>query len=427
MSRRLVGMSVLVATILGLGGLSARQVRPGSGVHDESERRDAAIAFIEQALARDPQNPALKGQLISRLIVRFGRTADLADVTRAEELATSAINLTADRSGAFARLSGIYLMQHKFTEAFESARTALANDTGSAEARGTLLEAALASGQYRVADSLAARLDQPTISSQVRRALWLDAQGHTEQGAELLSHACRELERSAGQPEGSAWCQTQLAGMVHSLRGPDEAERLLTRVLGLAPGYRGAVEGLANLALAQGRPAEALAGFRKILSDAHPDLYLRMADAHRMLGQHELASAAEQRFLAIAGAPEVEALFGHPLAMFLAERGDPVSLDSALAIARREIVRRPTNESFDLLGWVLFRRGNHQAALAAANRALSWGAPSPTLGYHRARILAAVGRTEEAATLVAEAVSAPTLLPPHVRRDLERSEGRAGS
>ncbi|MFN0178882.1 MAG: tetratricopeptide repeat protein [Gemmatimonadales bacterium] len=425
MSRRFVVGSVLLAAIAGLGGLIiARQVRPRFSEEQlDASRRDRAIEYFEQALARDPDSPALKGQLISRLIIRFGRTAQLSDVARAEDLAASAVTLASDRSAALARLSGIHLMQHQFGPAFETAQAALAADTGSVEARGTLLEAALASGRYQVADSLASRLDQSSVSSTVRRALWLDTQGHTEQAVTLMSHACEELERSAAGIEGTAWCLTQVAVMTHALSGPGEAARRLERILAAAPGYRGAVEGLANLALADGRPTEALKRFQSILSEAHPDLYLRVAEAYRLLNQPEQAAVAEAQFLRIATAPGLEALFGHPLALFLAERRDPASLDSALAIATREVVRRPTSESFDLLGWVHFRRGEYRAALEASDRAAGWGSPGPTMQYHRARILAALGRTEEANRLAAAAAATPTLLAPHARRELDGSGG----
>ncbi|MBM4189055.1 MAG: tetratricopeptide repeat protein [Gemmatimonadetes bacterium] len=422
---RVVGTTVL-ATIAVLAGLLARRAPSPIAAGDvPADRRDEAIAYFERALARDPANPMLKGQLIGRLIARFGQTADLSDVGRAELLATSALGLMADRSAGLARLSGIYLMQHKFAAAFETAEAAVAADSGSTAARGALLEAAVAAGRYPVAEAQLSRLDDGSVSGQVRRALWLDQTGHGETAERLLTTACRTLARSASGSQGPAWCLTQLANVVHGLRGPREARRILESVERLSPGYRGAVEGLANLALAEGRPAEALAAFNAIRSEAHPDIDLRIAEAHTLLGQPDLARAAERRFLAVAGGPANEPLFGHPLALYYAERGGPRLLDSALAIAEREVARRPTTESFDLLAWVHFRRGAYPEALDASDRALAWGSPTPTMSYHRARILEAAGRTTEAAELLATAAQAPTLLAPHARRGLRSDRGSA--
>ena len=156
-------------------------------------------------------------------------------------------------------------------------------------------------------------------------------------------------------------------------------------------------------------------------SDAHPDLDLRIAEAYRLLGHADSAAASEDRFLAIARVPANEALFGNVLALYYAERNGPADLDSALAIAEREVARRPTNESHDLLAWIQYRRGGITAALAASNRSQRWGRPNPTMLYHRSRILAAIGRRAEAGRLLSEATALPTLLAPHARRDWARS------
>lgn len=263
--------------------------------------------------------------------------------------------------------------------------------------------------------------DQGSVAGLARRALWLDAQGRTETALNLMTDACRELERTDAPAQAIAWCLGQAAGMTHSLRGLDAADAIFRRVLELDPGNRGGVEGLANLALARGRFREALDRFSAIRSDAHPDLYLRVAEAYSRLGRPDSAALAERRFLAIAGVPENEALFGNVLALFHAERGDPVALDTALAIATREVARRPTNESHDLLAWVHYRRGEMAAAVVASDQSLRWGAPSPTMTFHRAKILAALGRSTEAGRLLAEASADPTLLAPHVRSQIPPS------
>jgi tetratricopeptide (TPR) repeat protein len=419
MNRRVAVASSLVA-MTGLGGLMvARRAAPAAREPALSEAmgRDRAIDYFEAALARDPRNPALKGQLISRLVLRFGATAELADLVRAETLAATALDLAPDRSAALARLSGVQLMQHKFGDALENASRAVAADSGSSEARGVLLEAAIAAGRYRIADAQAARLDPSTVSGQVRRAAWLDARGQTAVAVSMVTQACRELERSAAEPQAVAWCQTQLAGMIHNLRGPEEAERLLRRVLSRNPGYRGAVEGLANLALADGRVEEAITRYRSILSNAHPDLFLRLADAYRLAGKPDSAAAAEERFLSVAALPVNETLFGNVLALYYAEAGGRAGLETALAVARREVDRRPTAESFDLLAWVHYRRGEVKAAGAASDRSLGWGSATPTMLYHRGRILAALGRRREGLRMVEQAVATPTLLAPHAWRE----------
>jgi tetratricopeptide (TPR) repeat protein len=198
--------------------------------------------------------------------------------------------------------------------------------------------------------------------------------------------------------------------MRHSEEGPDAATALLRRALAVQPGFRGAIEGLANLAAARGRWAEAHRLYRRILSDAHPDLYLRLAEAAGQTGRRAEAERLEARFLATAGRPEHEALFGNVLALHYAERGRPADLDTALALARRDIARRPTVEGYDLLAWIHYRRGEISAAVRASDRSLEWGSPQPTVLLHRALILHRAGRDGEADSLLALSAARPTLL-----------------
>jgi len=145
-----------------------------------------------------------------------------------------------------------------------------------------------------------------------------------------------------------------------------------------------------------------------------------LAETAGRLRRNEERSEWEQRFLDVVSQPEKEALFGPELALFLAERNAPGDGAAALAIAEREIARRPTIESLDLLAWVHYRRGEPEAALAASDRALAAGSPSPALEYHRGRILEALGRPTEAEPLIRSAEEQRSLLPPHAQLDTER-------
>src|ERR1051326_6748302 len=132
------------------------------------------------------------------------------------------------------------------------------------------------------------------------------------------------------------------------------------------PGVAGALEGRGALEYGKGHWRKAEELYARILSGAHPDLYLRMAEIAHHLGREAQRREWESRFLRVAGRPENEALEGPWLALYLVERGAAAGRDTALAIASREVARRPTVESWDLLSWVAFRRGELDLALQAA-------------------------------------------------------------
>jgi tetratricopeptide (TPR) repeat protein len=375
-----------------------------------------SIAFFERRLAQDPDNFMIGGQLVARYLMRFQVAADLADVQRAEAIARSVLPLVSDTAGAYARLGVVYLTQHKFAAAYAAARRAVAWNPKNQGALGVLFDASVATGRYAVAESTLSRLTPGRLPYQLRLAHMLTMHGRMDGAYHAMDHACRQLARAQVRPQAVAWCLTELAKIQHAREGEASAAALYHRALRVQPGYRAALEGLADLAYARGDWAEAAHLFERIAVDAHPDLYLRLADVYRALGESGAAESWERAFLRVGRAAGAEALYAHPLALYYAARG--LTLDTALAIARRDVARRPAVESYDVLSWVLFRRGDLAQALAASDRARRWGAPSPTIQYHRARILKALGREAESATLLQVALARPSLLEPQAQAEL---------
>ena len=409
------------AMALGVAVVTSLAVAPGGPAVAASDTAitSRSIAFFEQRLARDPYNYLAGGQLVARYLMRFQLGANLADVRRAEVVARSIMPVVSDTAGAYARLGVVYLTQHKFAEAYDAARRAVGRNARNQEALGLLFDVAMATGRYAVAESALSRLTPGRMSHQLRLAHLLTAQGRVHGAYYAMDRACRQLARAPVRPQAVAWCMTELARIEHAREGEAAAAGWLRRALRVQPGYRGALEGLADLAYARGEWGEAERIYRRIAAEAHPDLYLRLADVVRAQGDSASARRLDAEFLRVARAPGAEALYAHALALFYVDR--PEALDSALAVARRDVAHRPAVESYDVLSWVLYRRGSITAALAASDRARRWGAPSPTMDYHRALILAALGREAEAAALLRLALTRPSLLEPHVLRELRRA------
>src|SRR5438552_3711163 len=282
--------------------------------------------------------------------------AHLEDVKRAEVVARSVMPLVSDTAGAYARLGVIYLTQHEFREAYDAARRAVAWNSNNQEALGLLFDAAMATGRYAVAESTLNRLTPGRLPYQLRLAHFLAAQGRTDGAYYALERACRQLERAQIRPQAVAWCVTELAKVQHAREGEAPASALFRRALAIQPGYRAALEGLADLAYARRDWREAGPLYARIAADAHPDLYLRLAEVYRALGEPAAAEGWEREFLRVARAPGAEALYAHPLALYYAAR--PMTLDTALAIARRDVAPRPAVESWDVLLWILLRPGD---------------------------------------------------------------------
>jgi tetratricopeptide (TPR) repeat protein len=408
-------LAVGVALIGGaaLVGILLTRSSPAGPVPATRDRVAAGIAFFQTRWVQDPRDYPAGRQLVGRYVARFGLAADLGDIARAESVAVALLGVEPDRPAAWSRLSGLFLMQHRFREAAVAADSALALDPTHIEATGAAADAALARGDYAEAEDLLRRLPGGEVATLVRWAAFLDLAGRSSEAAILQARACGALERGSAPTLARAWCLTQLAGMELSTRGAPAAEARLQEALRVQPRYRGAIERLAGLAAAEQRWERAARLYESVATEAHPDLFLRLAEVADARRDTTGAAAWLRRFEAAALGPEREALYGPSVAHYHLERG---RIEEGLVVARREVARRPTVESWDLLAWALYRAGRHAEALEASDRARAWGVPGPTLDFTRGRILQALGQEVEGERFLTRAREGWFQLAPHARR-----------
>ncbi len=331
----------------------------------ELARISEGIAFFEARAASDPVDNIARRQLINRYGERFALGADFDDVARAEALARQVLVGSPAPARDHARLAAVLLMQHRFAESLQAANAAFEADAGSPEALGARFDAALAVGHYADALATLRQLPPREVATEARWVGWHLVAGNTAAARATQERVCQALDRAAAPPVTRAWCLTELGRQAAE---PAAAARIFGAALALLPGYRGALEGLASLALEAGRHAEAAALYRDILSGAHPDLYRRLAEAERGLGNAAEATRLEQEFRRMVSGSAQEALQAPEIVAALLDEGPPAH-DEALAVALREVERRPTLESWALLAEVHQARGE-VASAGAASRAI---------------------------------------------------------
>ncbi len=396
-----------------------RKAQDLSAAHEAAREADVLsenIEFFEARLRDDPRNYIIGGRLTNSYLLRFQAQAELADIERAEALARRLLPIVLDTVAAHARLAFVLLTQHKFSEALEAAEFAASVDSTDEAALAALFDAAFASGRYALARNTLERLEPRSLTHQLREARWYSAEGQLAAAFHSLSRGCRKLQSSPVSRQTVAWCFTELADIAHQRWGVEEAKIWLDRALELQPDYRGAIEGLADIAYGRGHWKEARRLYSRIESGAHPDLYMRLAEVSEELGKVAEARSYEARFLRLANDPAKEPLFAHALVEYYA--GPGADFERALEIMMRDLERRKSIESYELLSWVYLQSSRLIESLEACDRAAKLGGASATGLYIRARILDALGDTYQAHSLFESALSYPTLLAPYVQREL---------
>ncbi len=142
---------------------------------------------------------------------------------------------------------------------------------------------------------------------------------------------------------------------------------------------------------------EAIEKNRSLLGDSPAALMLE----GKIAFAQERYADAEKIFLNLRVQEPTNIEVSTMLAVSMAELGDRQKLDKALEIARQNVQIQPQNPvTMSVLGWLLFKQNNLQAAADAFNRSIQLGQLPAESSYYIARFVEARGQKEDALQLL---------------------------
>ena len=348
---------------------------------------------IEREATADPASPSAAAEVLTlrhrEAMLTGSRPEDLLDLGTAVDDAVHRFPTWPDL-----RLlrAGIALTLHR-PEVATAALEAVAGLADQPPGRVLAADVALFEGDYAAARAgyEKAAQEDPLWDTTARLAALAVATG-AESDADRL-YAAAEHDLTAKQMRSFAWVRVQRAELAQSQGDLDGAGRLLTDAARAYPGWWYVTARRAALDAAAGRPEQAAAGYRSVLSDVErPDLREALGSALQAAGDADGAAAchaaARSAYLASVARGEVHYL--HHLAAFHADVHP--SPGAALMWARQDAGLRRNGTTLSLLAWCLHRAGRRDEALAVLDEAFALGAGDPLLRA-RAREIRTGGRT----------------------------------
>ncbi len=211
------------------------------------------------------------------------------------------------------------------------------------------------------------------------------------------------LEAATGREE-LAFCHYYLGELAWGGGALDEARVQYDRGLAAAPGDPALLQGRAKVLAASGRVDEAIDGYDLLTQRVPLPQYLLeygelLESAGRLpqaQAQYRLLAEQQKLYAAQGSVDELTA------AQVAADHGDPAE---AVRLAQAEWARRQSVFTADALAWALHAAGRDAEALPLAARADELGRRDATADFHRGMILAALGRSDEAAAALDEALA----------------------
>ena len=256
---------------------------------------------------------------------------------------------------------------------------------------GLIADAQIELGRYADAERTLQRLVElkPGVAAYSRISYFRELHGDLAGAAEAMRLA---VSAAGTKPADSAGLRV-LLGQLELAQGRTAAgERLFRMVLASDAENAKALDGLADVELAKGRPRAALARWRR-LSAAVPSPHYAgdVVELSQLHGAPDETRRAIERVRSldralVAAGADVDG----ESAVFEADYGSP---RRALAMARRAYADAPAVQRADALGWALTRAGRPAQAIRYAREAMRLDTPEPMFLYHAAMAAREAGRT----------------------------------
>lgn len=402
-------LGVLISLAAGLLGLSlhhdATKSHPAlPPSRPTAEVREQDIAFYQARVARDPYGARDLAMLGSLYLARARETGNYQDLLRAEDAARTSYRHRTRRNGAaVALLASTLLAEHRFTEAYTTAKALVEADSSEPGARAMLGEIALELGHYeearRLFSSIATLRYAPALAP--RYARWLELEGRPVEALDLLRSVRHDLENGFRvPPEQLAWFDLRI-GDLELRRGKlREAGKAFASGLAVEPEDYRLLGAESRLHAAKKDWAGAIRyGEKAIASVLDPATLGLLSDCYAAQG--DTAKAAEYAKAMEVSVSQQPGAFHRAWSLFLLDHGRDVPL--VLRKASEELRSRKDVYGYDLVAWALHQMGRDVEAAPLVEQVLSQGTRDAMLYWHAGAIASTLGDSTLARARFAEA------------------------
>ncbi|MFF0449161.1 tetratricopeptide repeat protein [Streptomyces sp. NPDC004609] len=362
----------------------------------------SGVRALEARVRDRPGDAGAWAALGSAYVERSRTSGDPGGYPRAEDAFARALALRPDgNDAALAGRAALAAARHDFPAALGDAERAVAANPYSEQGLAVRIDALVELGRYDEALRAAGEADRkrPGVPVFTRLAYVHELRGNTGEAEKVLKLALR----SASTPADTAYVATALGELAWSRGKYATALGHCATALRAEPGNIAAEECRARTYAAQGRTAEAISQYERIVARSPlPGRSVALGELYEAAGRRESARrqyALIGTWTALARASGMNPDPGTALA-----EADHGNRAAALVAARAEYRRRGTVHTADALAWALHRAGRPKEALPYAGKATATGYRNAAFLYHRGMIEHAAGDRAAARRTLTEAL-----------------------
>lgn len=337
----------------------------------------------------------------------FQSTGDIQYLKKAEQALSRAVDIAAIGKAGYRRaLARNYISQHRFKEALQLAKSALDLGSGLKESQSLLFDIHLELGNYNEAEKyLDSIQNMSDFGYLIRLAKWNDHKGDLDTTIRLMEKAANKAESSKNRGL-LIWSYTNLADYYGHAGRIDDSYKNYLKALELDSQNAYAKKGIAWIVFSHERNGKEALRILDAVLETHrsPDYYLLKAEIAEFIDDELLKMKAYDNYYTMVQNKAYGDMYNsYNIDFYLNELH---ANDKALELAKIEVENRPTPESYDLLAYSFFKKGEKDKALELVENHIVGKTFEPAILQHAAEIYKANGNKTRVIELKKELLGA---------------------
>lgn len=370
------------------------------------ERAKKNEVFWSEKLEQTPNQFPYIGKLASTYSNYFSATGNINYLKKAEEQLLKVNEITKYNNPSYLKsLAYNYISQHKFKEALAHLNKAEILGENLQETQKMLFDVHLELGNYELAHTYLLTFKSfSDFDYLIRLSKWSDHKGNLDAAIKYMEQAMAIAESSNLDPL-KQWSYTNIADFYGHAGEIKKSYKHYLKALVLDPNDAYAKKGIAWIVYSyEKNPDEALRILNAVTNTFFaPDYFLLKAEIAEFTNNQTLA---KEQMALYENAMQNNA-YGDMYNKYnvLIFTNSKTNLEEAIAIAKIEVENRPTPQSYDLLAWAYFNKGNLNEALQIVDQHIINKTFEPETLYHIAEIYKAAGKNKAMKPLKEELLS----------------------
>lgn len=393
-------------------------------VSNDNKKTDFAlkeIEFWQNKFDKAPNQTSYLNKIAANYSVLFEQTGDIQALYKAEQLlikSNQQLNYT--DASSLRTLAKNYITQHRFKEALDLANKAFKTGDKINETHKLLFDVQMELGNYELAKkSLVAISDSNDFDYLIRLAKWNDHKGDLEAAIAMMEKASAIVEKFDNKYLLS-WTYSNLGDMYGHAGNIEESYKHYIKTLKIDPNNSFALKGLAWIAFSHEKNTSEAKRIIDVVSKKHnsPDFYLLKAEIAEFEKDFASQEIYLKKYFNTLKSKNYGVMYNKYNGFLYAD--DNNTLNKTLAIANEEIANRPTPQSYDLLAWYYYKKGDVKQALKIANEHIVNKSFEPEVLYHLACIYKANNEINQIKSIKKELQASVYELGPNMVTKIDR-------